>query len=167
MLGREDLGAHALGRVGARRGRWLRPFLHAYAFAESANGLRPAATVRNDALVDVDEQRDDLRHQPLHSEAQRGVLARDLGDEAPDDPGESGVDHPDDRGRAGDQAVYLFSLAGPYVFGQSSLVVVMAGHEVRLELRRDLEIGMTEAIHPGQEPKSSMRASTETEYVPR
>ena len=44
-------------------------------------------------------------------------------------------------------------MPGPYVSDRPSLVVVMARHEIRLEPRRDLEIGVTETIQAGQEPE--------------
>ena len=60
MLGREDLGTHALGHVGARRGRWLLLFVHASGFRRSGEaGFEPATPARNDAPVGVDKQRDD------------------------------------------------------------------------------------------------------------
>ena len=106
MLGREDLGTHALGRVGARRGRWLLLFVHASGFRRSGEaGFEPATPARNDAPVGVDKQRGDHRsHHCADEQAQLGSCAHDLCDEAAKDSGENGVDHPDDRGRAGNQA---------------------------------------------------------------
>ena len=60
MLGREDLGPHALGHVGARRGRWLLLFVHASGFRRSGKaGFEPATPAGNDAPVGLDKQRDD------------------------------------------------------------------------------------------------------------
>ena len=117
-------------------------------------GLEPTTAPRNDPPVRVDKQRDDhRRHHCADEQAQLGSRAHDLRDEAPDDPGENGVDHPDDRGRAGNQTEDPVLRAWAVRLGQSSLIVVMARHEIGLEPRRDLEIGVTETIQAGQEPE--------------
>ena len=79
--------------------------------------------------------------------------ARSVCDEPHDDPGESCVDHRDERGSLADQAVEPAPRSWAIRLVQAPLVVVVARHEIRLEPRRDLEIGVTDAIHAGQEPE--------------
>jgi len=130
-------------------------------------GFEHATPAPDDAPVRVDKQCDDhYSHHSANEKAQLGSCAYSLCDEAPDDPGESGVDHPYERGRAGEQAEEPVLRSWAVRLGQASLIVVMARNEIRLVLGCDLEIGVTETIHAGQEPEVFGPCVDETDVCP-
>ena len=53
MLGREDLGTHALGRVGARRGRWPLLLVHGSGCCRSGEAGFEATPAPDDAPLGV------------------------------------------------------------------------------------------------------------------
>ena len=102
-------------------------------------GLEQPTPTFDEAPARVDQRYDEhRRHDCTDEEAQLGSCARSVCDEPHDDPGESCVDHRDERGSLADQAVEPAPRAWAIRLVQTLLVVVVTRNEVRLEPWRDL-----------------------------
>ena len=94
------------------------------------SGLERATPTFDEAPARVDQRDDEhRRHDCTDEEAQLRSRARSVCDEPHDDPGESCVDHRDERGSLADQAVEPAPRAWAVRLVQTLLVVVVARHE--------------------------------------
>ena len=117
-------------------------------------GLEQSTPTFDKAPARGDQRYDEhRRHDSTNEKAQLGACACSVCDEPHDDPGESCVEHRDERGGLAYQVVGPAPRGWAVRLVQTLLVIVVPCREIRLEAWRDLEIAVTEAIHAGQEPE--------------